>query len=394
MLKIGTSPVDELFIDRKRHLPLLKSYIDKKQSFVIKAPRRFGKTSIIKHLLKNEKLHTFVYVDISRMSNLKSLANIIVNEAYKLSLIDDFLKQARESMLDLFNRVSELKIKDIAEVTLRMIEKDVNDVEYFLHSLDVMNSIARKEGVDVKFVFDEFQDILDIASEDILSKSRSVIQQHHKNITYIFLGSIESTMTQIFEKKGSPFVHFSIVVELPPLDINEVYKHSNNFFSSNRIEIPFLINALNFFNGHPDYTIQFIQKLYFTILAKSIITIDKNLIEDIIISVYRDNRAYVMELVEKAKQKKHRLDVLYSIANNKKNTLDSKTLYNTHVSLEEIGIIKKVSKGKYEIIDIFLWLYLQDEVKDVEDMTKDERSLYLLDKNKSFNNIKKSKKKD
>ncbi len=45
---------------------------------MIKAPRRFGKTSLVKHLLENKKEYHYVYIDINLVSNLKSLADKII----------------------------------------------------------------------------------------------------------------------------------------------------------------------------------------------------------------------------------------------------------------------------------------------------------------------------
>ncbi|HRF56593.1 MAG TPA: hypothetical protein PLV58_04260, partial [Campylobacterales bacterium] len=44
----------------------------------------------------------------------------------------------------------------------------------------------------------------------------------------------------------------------------------------------------------------------------------------------------------------------YEMANDIAHSLDSATLYNTRISLEDMGVIKKVQKGQYEIVDIFL----------------------------------------
>ena len=64
MFRTGNPVTGKYFIDRKKHLPLFKTYIDQTQSFMIKAPRRFGKTSIVKHLLENKKSYEYVYIDI------------------------------------------------------------------------------------------------------------------------------------------------------------------------------------------------------------------------------------------------------------------------------------------------------------------------------------------
>ncbi|MEA2018003.1 MAG: hypothetical protein U9N59_06110 [Campylobacterota bacterium] len=369
MFKTGNPVTGKDFIDRKDHLPLFKTYIDQNQSFMIKAPRRFGKTSIIKHLLEDKEEYEFVYVDIKRVSSLSSLANQIINSAYKISAIDNFLYKAKNSMFDLVKTIQKIKIDDIAEVTIKMFEKDdIDDVEYFLHSLDLLNSIAIKKNINIKFALDEFQDILKISSSEILDKSRSVMQ-HHNNITYIFLGSIETIMTKIFEHKSSPFFHFATIVDLPPLNIDELYKYSDEVFLQKGIKCDSLRYMLIYLGGHPDYSLQVLQKLYFLSIANNIKQLSSKNVYDTLVDVILSNKAYIEELISKAKQKKHSLDVLYSIANGEKIKLDSKTLYNVHSSLEDKGLIKKVALGQYRINDIFLKIYLQqqdDEMKLVD----------------------------
>jgi hypothetical protein len=47
------------------------------------------------------------------------------------------------------------------------------------------------------------------------------------------------------------------------------------------------------------------------------------------------------------------------MANNLSHAMDSATLYNTRVSLENMGLIAKLQKGEYKIVDIFLKILLQ-----------------------------------
>jgi len=366
MFKTGNPVSGKDFIDRKEHLPLFKTFIDQNQAFMIKAPRRFGKTSIVKHLLENKEEYEFVYVDIKRLSSLKSLANQIINSAYKISSIDNFLYKVKNSMFDLLKSIQAIKIDDIAEITIKMYEKDtLDDIEYFLHSLDVMNTIALKKNINIKFAIDEFQDILKISSKDILDKARSVMQ-HHNNITYIFLGSIESIMTKIFEHKISPFFHFATLVDLPPLNVEELYIYSKKAFEQKGIKVNNLKYLLSYLGGHPDYSLQVLQKLYFNALANNTTELTSKNVYDVLVDVLLSNKAYIEELISKAKQKKHNLDILYAIANNKKSKLESKSLYNVHSSLEDMGLIKKVSLGKYIINDIFLKIYLQQHDDSIE----------------------------
>ena len=91
--------------------------------------------------------------------------------------------------------------------------------------MDTVNKIAVAKDINIKVVFDEFQDITNLYDKNILEILRSVAQ-HHENITYVFLGSIESIMTEIFESKISPFFHFASVIKLDGLDIDELFLYT------------------------------------------------------------------------------------------------------------------------------------------------------------------------
>ena len=357
MFKTGSPVTGEYFIDRKKDLPLFKSFIDNNQHIMIKAPRRFGKTSIVKHLLQNKE-YTFIYIDIRRASNLTSLANEIIEKSYNLLGIENFISKAKSSLFDLIKTIQKIKIEKIGEITIKHLENKTDEVEYFLHSLDIVSQIATKKNINIKFAFDEFQDILEITNNDILNKIRSVIQ-HHENVTYIFLGSIETIMNKIFSSKKSPFFHFAKIIDLPPFDIKEVFEYANKVFQKENINIPLLKKTLNYFKGHPDYTIQFLQKLYIYSKAYNLKNIDEKLLISYIKETIEDNQAYIDELIIKAKHKKHHLEELINIAQNQKSKLDSKSLYNVRASLENMGLIKKIGIGRYIINDILLEYFLK-----------------------------------
>jgi hypothetical protein len=362
MFKTGKPVKGNDFIDRKKHLPVFKQYLESDQNVMIKAPRRFGKTSLVKQVFEHEKKYPHIYVDLRRATNLKSLANQIIDKAYSFAGVDNFLNKFGKSITDLLKSIQSVKIDDIGEITLKMLEKEESDeVEYFLHSLDVVEKVAEKKELELKFVFDEFQDILRIADEFILEQMRSVMQ-HHENVTYVFLGSIETIMTKIFEDKSSSFFHFARVMNLEGLDFQELYDYTKDVFDNLEVEYDESLSiVLKFLNGHPDYSSQVLQGIYFKVKIDDIKMINKEVCVDVLESVIIENKAYLDELIIKAKQKKHHMEVLSAIANNKEIELNSRTLYNTHSSLEDMGLIKNTKRGKYQINDIFLTVHLQQK---------------------------------
>jgi len=359
MFKTG-SPVKGIdFIDRIKHIPIFQAYLDNNQHVMIKAPRRFGKTSLVKHVIENkENNYTFIYIDIRRAVSLKSLSNQILDKAYSYAGIDNFIYSSKKSVRTLLKALQSIKIDNIGEITLEHLENDTDEVELFLHSLDMVDKIATKKNTNIKFIFDEFQDIANLADKNILEQLRSVVQ-HHENVTYIFLGSIESMMTNIFESKSSPFFHFARIMPLGGLDIKELGDYIFRELDKRNIEYKKdAINImLNFLQGHPDYSMQVFQAIYYIAIIDEKV-IDKKLCIEVLKKVILENRAYLDELVQKTKTKKHLYKILSSIANNTEIDLQPNVLYNSRVVLEDMGLIRNIGRGKYEIVDIFLRVLL------------------------------------
>ncbi len=362
MFKTG-SPVKGVdFIDRKKHIPIFKAYLENNQHVMIKAPRRFGKTSLIKQVFEHEKAFDFIYIDLRRAVNLTSLSEQIIQNAYSFAGIENFFDDVKKSITGLFRSIQKIKLDDLGEITLSHIENGVKDErEYFLHALDVVEKIAQKKELKIKLVFDEFQDMMRLGDAFLLEQMRSSIQ-HHECVTYVFLGSIESIMTKIFSSKSSPFFHFARVMSLDGLDIEELYEYASDVF--NKIGVPYddsFLKLIEFLEGHPDYSIQVLQMLYYRSISKEFSTIDRDACIDVLTSVILENHAYLEELISKAKQKKHHYEVLFDIANNSISAIESKTLYNINVSLEDMGLVRNIERGKYVISDIFLKILLQQK---------------------------------
>lgn len=362
MFKTGSPVKGNDFIDRKKHLPIFKAYLQNNQHVMIKAPRRFGKTSLIKQVFEHEKSFNYIYVDLRRATNLTSLANQILEKAYSFAGVENFMEQFKKSITGLLKTIQSIKIDDIGEITLQHLENSVKDErEYFLHSLEVVEKISSKKELNIKFVLDEFQDILRISDDFILEQMRSVIQ-HHEAVTYVFLGSIESIMTNIFSSKASPFFHFARIMSLDGLDIDELYDYTKEVFDKQNIKYDdSLLKMLQFLQGHPDYSAQVLQALYYKGIVEDLKMIEYDICLEVLTQVILENRAYLEELISKTKQKKHHYEVLHSIANKYSVELNSKSLYNIHSSLEEMGLIKNIQRGQYAINDIFLEVLLQQK---------------------------------
>ena len=127
---------------------------------------------------------------------------------------------------------------------------------------DVLGLIGKlgKEDEKIIIVFDEFQDIFRINS-GLDRMLRSVIQ-NHKNINYVFMGSSESMIREIFEKKESPFYRFGTLYTLGRIP-QEKFRLYLEYRFTGFVEDAAAVSSeiLKITGAHPYYT----QQLAFTV---------------------------------------------------------------------------------------------------------------------------------
>ena len=85
----------------------------------------------------------------------------------------------------------------------------------------VLDIISKQKGSrQLIVVLDEFQDILNLKEHnEALAIIRSKIQ-FHKNVPYVFSGSIRNKMNEIFNSPDSPFFKSAITIEVGSIDKN------------------------------------------------------------------------------------------------------------------------------------------------------------------------------
>lgn len=131
---------------------------------------------------------------------------------------------------------------------------------------DVLGTLENigNESNRLVVILDEFQEILEI--ENGLDKQLRAIMQEQKNINYILLGSQESMMEDIFEKKKSPFYHFGQLMRLRKLPRNEFEQYISSrlrtLLPQNYNEITKEI--LDYTDCHPYYSQQLASQIWQT----------------------------------------------------------------------------------------------------------------------------------
>ena len=221
--------------------------------------------------------------------------------------------------------------------------------------------LIEKLGEKNKFVvvLDEFQEIVDL--EKGLDKYlRSVMQLQH-NVNYIFLGSQESMMTEIFEKKKSPFYHFGVLMRLPKIPYDDFFRYLSKRFAPMVLEQPEQIaeEILSLFTQcHPYYTQQLAFQVWNMLEQKN----DVEKLVDHAVDELTRLHDFDYERIWMAMNKTDR-HILAVLAQNITSPLNSRRGIPTSTAFSALKRLSRqgyvIKNEKYEIDDPFFarWIY-------------------------------------
>jgi len=259
--KFGTIVENNFFTDRITELEEVKQMLDSENHLVLISPRRFGKSSLIcKALTQLER--PSITIDMMQVLNVTDLASHIMRaifSVYKMEKIRHLIKQFR-----IMPTISYKPMADSWDVSFTATLSDASIIlEDAMSLLQKVTTPERK----IIVVFDEFQEVNEI--DKSLAKQLRAIMQKQSGLNYIFMGSQESMMEEIFDKKKSPFYHFGermTLGKVPREDFMEYIVHRLPVIPDSISEVitkeSIADSILDFTAVHPYYTQQLCSVVY------------------------------------------------------------------------------------------------------------------------------------
>lgn len=203
--KFGTVVDGSYFTDREDESVKIISFIKGENHLILISPRRYGKTSLVRKVI-NESGRRYIYLDMQLVISAEDFAAQLLKRIYRI-----FPMQKLKRYIKSFRLIPSVIINPVtgeAEISFRPGSKTLDPLEDVLNMIEKLGSDSKK----IVVVLDEFQDIFRIHTG--LDRLLRAVMQNHRNINYIFMGSSESMIREIFEKKSSPFYHFGSLMTL------------------------------------------------------------------------------------------------------------------------------------------------------------------------------------
>ncbi len=222
----------EYFCDRENETERLIGNVNGGLSTTLVAIRRIGKTGLIKHLQhKLSGTLICIYADILPTENsvefLNSLATAILNAVPEKSGLGakvwNFIKSLRPV-------ISFDALSGTPNVSFNIQDKESE------HQIGTLFSFLENQNKRVLFAIDEFQQILNYPEKNTDAWLRKIIQQLN-NVVFIFSGSQQHLMADIFSNATKPFYRSTQFLKLDKIERDAYQKFILHKFEENKKKI-------------------------------------------------------------------------------------------------------------------------------------------------------------
>ena len=361
---------DQAFCNRVKEQDQLYRFIQNSQNVLIYAPRRTGKSSLIKQVLKNiedrEAGIGIVYADIYGTTSESEFVNRVLKEV-------GGLKSSIEKMMAFLTKnFKSIPFKvgmdpNTFSLTLTY-DAPAGDKDGQLETLMVLLEKLSKDR-NLVVVFDEFQAIAGYSEGNLFEKKlRSFIQQHD-NICYIFAGSQKHLLTTMFQSQDRAFYQQATSFPLSDINKKEYMPWLTEKFSVCRNPVPraALEEILRRMEYHP-MLIQFF--CYFLWEEMQVRAYDEDLLDAIEKQII-ENKKFEYQAIWDSLSPNQKKVLKLVLKNDGKNLFSAKSLVDMELktgsvvrqclnSLCDKDLLEKIGKG-YIITDLFLrkWLATQ-----------------------------------
>jgi hypothetical protein len=225
------------------------------------APRKYGKTSLLKRALLEGERHEGLIPILVDLYRVVSIADVTIRfeRAYAAAL-----KGPIQGKIEAWLQQTGLGLSLGAFGISAKIQLNPRDVEPLaaLHTLLDLPQRLEEQGAYRAFVaLDEFQDVNNVPNLDGIMRSH--FQHHAAFASYVFAGSEPGLMRQLFEDRARPLYGSAVPMRLGRLPHGDLAAYvANRFAQTDRAVGEALTPLLNAADGHPQRSMLLAYRLW------------------------------------------------------------------------------------------------------------------------------------
>ena len=356
----------ESFCNRKKELRELLKYIKGSQNVLLYSHRRYGKSSLIQQAFREIReaglniggMHVDLYGTISEK-------DFITRTFHGLSQLEsDFRRLLKSAGRAMKNIKLNLSVDSVTGSPLVSPSFDaVNEKAVLEELMNILLKYSQKQKLVI--AFDEFQEVACYTEAGFEKRLRSFIQQH-SDICYIFSGSQQHLITEMFSSNNRAFYKLAESFPLGKIDTEHYIPWVRNLFSIKKIDLSseLIEDIVARFENHPMYIQNFLFHLWEMPVKKGVSSEMTDNIENAIIEKRSLEHTVLWETLSINQKKTLKLILL----NNGSNLFSADSLRSVNLKTGSLvtkalsSLMKKeiiVKNGRYMIQDVIFKKWLQ-----------------------------------
>lgn len=225
----------EYFCDRKEESSILIRELTNGNNIALISTRRMGKTGLIRHCFEQPELkdryYTF-FVDIYATKSLRefvfALSKVIIDQLKPLG------KRAIQNFWDYLRSIQASLSFDIQGNP--SLDFTVSDIHSATTTLDEIFAYLNKADKPCIVAIDEFQQIAGYPEGQVEALLRTHLQHCH-NARFIFAGSQQHIMANIFASPARPFYQSVTMMHLRPIALSDYIPFAQYHFEQHHKRI-------------------------------------------------------------------------------------------------------------------------------------------------------------
>ncbi len=201
------------FCDRKSETKKIIDYLENGNSISLIALRRIGKTGLIKHISETlPSSFKLIYIDILETESMEQFLDCIATELLKQ------LPEKTHIGKQIWNFIKSLRPTINFDPLTGSPQASFTNVQQSAEkNVEVLLDFLEQQPKRIVIAIDEFQQIIEYPQKNIDAWLRKKMQQL-KNVLFIFSGSQQHLMTELFLQSDKPFYRSTQIIRLQKID--------------------------------------------------------------------------------------------------------------------------------------------------------------------------------
>ncbi len=222
------------FCDRVTESESLITAIKNNQDIRLFGYRRLGKSALIQHVFKKlNKEVICIYADIWGTSGAEDFTRELANGIIRSKIFSK--QQFSQKMTNFLKSIgASFRIGLDGLPSIDVVYKERNQV---FRSLEELFEFLNTLHVSIVFAIDEFQEIKKYDNQVPFEAKLRTLTQQSKNIVFLYSGSEQHLLNDIFSKYNMPFYQSTRMLSIGKIDKEAYFKFIMNHFKKAKREI-------------------------------------------------------------------------------------------------------------------------------------------------------------